>query len=112
MLWFCLLVSTLLSALCPFKDHVALASLPFINGMSVPSCVVAPVRASCTYAAVFLNYVIIFMLGALFFGIECARRLSLSDQHAAIPRLDRRPAECFLTEDFYQDASNSRRRVG
>ncbi len=41
MLLFCL-VSTSLSAPCPLKDHVALASLPLINGMSVPSCVVAP----------------------------------------------------------------------
>ena len=40
MLLFCL-VSTSLSAPCPLKDHVALASLSFINGMSVPSCVVA-----------------------------------------------------------------------
>ena len=40
MLLFCL-VPTSLSAPCPLKDHVALASLPFINGMSVPSCVVA-----------------------------------------------------------------------
>ena len=41
MLLFCL-VSTSLSAPCPLKDHVALAILSFINGMSVPSCVVAP----------------------------------------------------------------------
>ncbi len=34
-------MSTSLSAPCPLKDHVALASLSFINGMSVPSCVVA-----------------------------------------------------------------------
>ena len=57
MLLFCL-VSTSLSAPCPLKDHVALASLSFINGMSVPSCVVAPVRAWCIYAAVFVHYVI------------------------------------------------------
>ena len=67
MLLFCL-VSTSLSAPCPLKDHVALASLAFINGMSVPSCVVAPVRAWCIYAAVFVHYVIMdFMLGALLF---------------------------------------------
>jgi hypothetical protein len=36
--------------------------------MSVPSCVVAPVRAWCIYAAVFVLYVIMdFMLGALLF---------------------------------------------
>ena len=57
MLLFCL-VSTSLSAPCPLKDHVALASLSFINGMSVPSCVVAPVRAWCIYAAVFVHYAI------------------------------------------------------
>ena len=54
---------------CPvsFKGLVALTSLSFINGMLVPSCVVqAPgVRASCTYAAVFGHFVIIYMLGAL-----------------------------------------------
>jgi hypothetical protein len=45
--------------------------------MSVPSCVVAPVRASCTYAAVFIHYVIkvymhyviMFMLNALLFKL-------------------------------------------
>jgi hypothetical protein len=37
--------------------------------MSVPSCVVAPVRASCTYAAVFVLYVIMFMLNALLFKL-------------------------------------------
>jgi len=68
MLLFCL-VPTSLSAPCPLKDHVALASLSFINGMSVPSCVVAPVRASCTYAAVFIHYVIMFMLNALLFKL-------------------------------------------
>ena len=37
-LLFCLVTSAL-SAPCPLKDHVALASLSFINGMLVPSCV-------------------------------------------------------------------------
>jgi hypothetical protein len=46
------------TVLLSIKDHLALASLPFINGMSVPSCAVAPVRAPCTYAAVFIHYVI------------------------------------------------------
>ncbi len=55
-LLFCLVVSTSLSAPCPLKDHVALSSLSFINGMAVPSCVVAPVRAWCIYAAVFVHY--------------------------------------------------------
>ncbi len=67
MLLFCL-VSTSLSAPCPLKDHVALASFSFINGMSVPSCVVAPVRAWCIYAVVFVLYVIMyFMFGAPIF---------------------------------------------
>ena len=39
-LWLFCLVTSALSAPCPLKDHVALASLSFINAMEVPSCVV------------------------------------------------------------------------
>jgi hypothetical protein len=112
MLLFCL-VSTSLSAPCPLKDHSS-CQLVF-HQWNVSPILVCSSREGIVHLRRGLRplrYHVHAQRAALQVVNRCARRLSLSDQHAAFPRLDRRPAECFLTEDFYQDASSSRRRVG